>query len=93
MANRTRGRKTHRRTEGRRLLQELLKTYTQAAIAKGIDAKQQYVSAWARGLSRPEPPYRDALQRVYGLPVTAWYSADELAVSQGAPAVSMARSA
>lgn len=86
MANRTRGRKAHRgnrRTEGRRLLQELLKTETQAAVASAIHARQQYVSSWARGLARPEPPFRDALERVYGLAATSWYSTDELAISQG----------
>lgn len=53
-------------------------------MAHAIGAKQQYVSNWARGGSRPEPQYRDALERVYGLPKGAWYSPDELAIAKGA---------
>ena len=93
MAKTTRGRKAPRgtrNTEGRKLLQKLLLEHTQEFVAASIQAKQQYVSSWARGLSRPEPAFRDALDRVFGLPKTAWYSPTELEVSLGAP---MAKSA
>lgn len=84
MPRRQRGRQTHRNTEGRKLLRELLGRVTQAEVAQAIGAKQQYVSNWARGGARPEPQYREALQRVYGVPSNAWYSADELAIAKGA---------
>lgn len=85
MAKRARGRKTHRNTEGRRLLSQYLERTSQASLAAVLTIGQQTISAWKRGTCRPEPHHRDALERIAGIPAKAWYSPDELAVSCGAP--------
>lgn len=79
------GRKTHRNTEGRRLLGRYLETTSQSTLAAALGIGQQTVSAWKRGTCRPEPHHRDALSRIAHIPVTAWYSARELEVSTGTP--------
>lgn len=79
------GRRTHRNTEGRRLLSLFLGTTSQASLAASLGIGQQTVSAWKRGSCRPEPHHRDALERIARIPTDAWYSPDELAVSRGAP--------
>lgn len=88
-----RGRKTHRNTEGRRLLALYLATTSQAQLAAAMGIGQQTISAWKRGSCRPEPHHRDALARIAGIATDAWYSPDELAVSRGVPATEEKRSA
>lgn len=85
MAKRAPGRKTHRNTEGRRLLAAYLKQTSQATLAAAMTIGQQTISAWKRGTCRPEPHHRDALARIAKIPAESWYSPDELAVSRGAP--------
>lgn len=88
MSKGDRGRKTHRNTEGRKLLASYLKplgSVSQATLAATMGIGQQTISAWKRGSCRPEPHHRDALARIAGIPAEAWYSPDELAVSRGAP--------
>lgn len=83
MAQRGRGTKS---TEGRRVLRLLLKDMSQTAIATRIGAEQQYVSSWARGLSRPEPHFRDALMREFasaGFTADCWYTDREHAIAHG----------
>lgn len=86
-----RGRRTHRNTEGRRLLAQYLDKTSQSSLAAAMSIGQQTVSAWKRGACRPEPHHRDALARIAGIPSEAWYSPDELAVSRGAPVIDMAK--
>lgn len=77
---------TARNTAGRRVLRELLRQHSQVEVALRIGAKQQYVSAWARGQSRPEPQYRDALVREYadaGFTDDCWYTDREHAIAHG----------
>lgn len=77
------GRRTHRNTEGRRLLVAHLANTSQATLAAALGVGQQTISAWKRGTCRPEPHHRDALARIAGIPASTWYSPDELAVSLG----------
>lgn len=88
MAKRAPGRKTHRNTEGRRRLVSYLERGSQARLALALSVGQQTVSAWKRGLCRPEPHHRDALARIAGIPVECWYSPDELDISRGVTAKS-----
>ncbi len=78
-----RGRKTHRNTEGRRLLIAYLESNSQASLGLALSVGQQTISAWKRGACRPEPHHRDALARVANIRADAWYSSSELAVSKG----------
>lgn len=81
---RRRGRKPAiRRTEGRRQLLKILATKSQVEVARALGVEQPAISVWARGNSRPEPHFRDALERLYGIPRDAWYSAGELAIAHG----------
>lgn len=78
-----RGRAAQRNTPGRRMLNSLLKSKSQAALARELEIEQQSISQWKRGVSRPEPHYREALQRVALIPFEAWYSPAELAIARG----------
>lgn len=80
--------KPMKRTEGRSILLRILSSETQQALVarlhkRGVRVKQQAVSAWVRGEARPEPHFRDGLERVLGIPREAWYTAGELAIARG----------
>jgi predicted transcriptional regulator len=53
------------------------KLRTQTAVAKLLGVTQPAVSSWLRGVSRPEPMYRDALQGLAGIPQDSWELASE----------------
>ena len=69
-------------TEGRRLLLKLLTIRTQAWLAEqlGPPVLQWMVSRWASGDRSPPPIYRLALEILFGIPVDAWWTDEELAV-------------
>jgi len=85
MAKRRNGRRAVRNTEGRRRLTQYLLKTSQSAIARALHLEQPTISAWARGAARPEPQYRQALDRITEgfIPFEAWYSADELLIVRG----------
>lgn len=76
-------RKPMKRTEGRRLLLVVLAKNTEHSVATSVKASQQAVSSWKKGSSRPETHFRDALERVYGIPRDSWLTAGELAIARG----------
>lgn len=72
-------------TEGRNLLLEWLAVPTdpprsQSSLARELRINQSAVSQWARGLSRPEAHYREALETLCGIPARSWQTIAEQAV-------------
>lgn len=73
------------------------KSRTQGFVARTLSVSQPAVRAWVRGESRPVWAYREALQRLAGIPPEAWETKKErelqeralagvsAATSQGAP--------
>ena len=51
----------------------------QTAIGRMLGVSQPAVRAWCTGESRPEPPYREALERLAGIPLQAWELPEERA--------------
>lgn len=86
-----RGRRNHRNTEGRRLLSAYLNSHPQTQLADALGLGQQAISAWKTGRARPGTHHREALKRLAGIPVEAWYSPDELAIARGRVAATPAR--
>lgn len=66
-------------TKARARLLKVLADSTQAEVAGLVGCAQQNVSQWAKGRSRPSQSAREALERLYGIPVTAWLVAGERA--------------
>ncbi len=67
-------------TEGRQQLAAWMdadKNRTQAFVAEQVGTSQPAVSAWLRGIYRPEPPYRSALKLLAGIPEEAWLTSAE----------------
>jgi transcriptional regulator with XRE-family HTH domain len=54
-----------------------LRDLSQSAIGRALGCSQNSVSLWCRGLSRPEPPYREALELWLGIPMRTWDTAEE----------------
>jgi len=67
-------------TEGRKLLAAYLtqKGRTQTWLAGILGVQQSTVSHWLRGAWRPPPELRKALERVAGIAVDAWLTAEEV---------------
>lgn len=81
------------KTEGQRRLIEWLDTEvdvesepkrTQQLIATKLGINQSAVSAWRRGVSRPEPHFRDALKELCDIPPSCWENADERRLRENA---------
>lgn len=67
-------------TRGRVALGEYLASegaMTQTEIASILDIKQPSISNWLRGLARPEPHLRVALEKLIGIPATDWQTKKE----------------
>lgn len=69
----------HHHTEGAEALTRWLDLpgHSQAALATELEVSQPAVSAWARGVSRPEPHLRAALQLLTQIPPAAWDKVEE----------------
>ena len=79
-------------TEGRKLLAALLgPNLTAYRVALSIGVRPDSVYRWLNGTSRPEAPYRDALQRIFKLPASAWYTDAERVVAYGRNTGGLAR--
>lgn len=80
------------RSEGAKLLREALEKrgLSQADLAEKLRVKRSTVHRWLNG-SRPEPPLREALKLVIGIPEDAWLSAADRRAIQHAQ--DLARSA
>ncbi len=50
---------------------------TQAQVAAALGVTQQAVSNWVIGRSRPAPHFREALERMTGIPVHSWLTKEE----------------
>lgn len=78
-------------TMGRKLLVERIQSdpdWTQAKLAVSLDCKQPSVSAWIRGETRPDTHFRQAIERLMGIPMGTWLTDAEVAIATGAPAPS-----
>lgn len=67
-------------TRGRVALGEYLAgdgAMTQTEIASILQVKQPSISNWLRGLARPEPHLRTALERLIGIPASDWQTKKE----------------
>jgi transcriptional regulator with XRE-family HTH domain len=65
-------------TEGHRLLRVFLEKHTQTELAKLVGIRQQRISGWVRGISRPEnAELRALLEAVCDIPADAWRTAKE----------------
>lgn len=53
---------------------------SQNDLAGDLGVKQPSVSVWLRGLARPEPHLRAALELLAGIPVADWDTEDERAL-------------
>jgi transcriptional regulator with XRE-family HTH domain len=61
------------RTEARRLLREHLARTSQAELARLVGVGQSDIARWASGQTRPSSPEAFvALERVVGIPTSAW---------------------
>lgn len=72
-------------TEGRRLLCLWLDDpgRSQAKFAAALGVGQPSVSLWVRGISRPEPHLREAIEIVAGIQRDAWTTSDERDAIEG----------
>jgi transcriptional regulator with XRE-family HTH domain len=73
-------------TRGRALLLEYLDregAITQAALAARLGVTEPSLSAWKHGATRPEPHFRKALERVAGIPESAWMTNRERLIASG----------
>ncbi len=52
-------------------------TRTQGFIARKLNISQPAVRAWVKGLSRPEPHFREPLEVLCGIPRAAWELPEE----------------
>lgn len=52
---------------------------TRAGVAETCGVSGPAVSAWARGVSRPEPQYRKILESLCGIAAEDWLTDDERA--------------
>jgi plasmid maintenance system antidote protein VapI len=50
---------------------------TQEQIAKQLGVKQQAVSSWIKGRTKPGPVHRAALRRLYGIAEAEWLDREE----------------
>lgn len=55
-----------------RLKTALTPRMTQRRLAKLLGVSGQAVNSWLRGRSRPAPEQMAAIQRLLGIPMTAW---------------------
>lgn len=70
------------RTKAQRRLAALLGqsgSVSRAAVGRRLGVTGQAVSAWARGLSRPQYWHRMALERLFGIPAVDWETNSERA--------------
>jgi transcriptional regulator with XRE-family HTH domain len=67
-------------TRGQSALTRYLAENTQTSVAKTLAVEQSTVSLWKRGLTRPEPHHRRALELLTGIPEADWETDDERAV-------------
>lgn len=66
-------------TTGRRRLMAEMKErgLSQSALANQLNITQNSVSLWVRGLSRPEPHHRIALETLLSIPASDWFTDEE----------------
>lgn len=67
-------------TDGRAQLVEWMAAAegrTQGFVARKLGISQPAVRNWIQGTSRPENPYRDALEALCGIPPKAWELPEE----------------
>jgi len=83
MSRRRKRNKPAKHTEGRELLLAHLAKGSQGALARALGIAQQSISQWAKGIARPAPQHREALERIARIPASAWYTADERAIANG----------
>ncbi len=57
---------------------------TQAELARRLGIKSASVSAWKDAVARPEAHFRDALERLLGIPAGDWMTDDERRIAGGA---------
>jgi hypothetical protein len=69
-------------THGKVALAEWLQSpaHTQGRLAELLEVEQPLVSQWLKGVARPSPPLREALDIVCGIPADSWLSAKERAL-------------
>lgn len=66
------------KTEGREALLELLdQGWNQSRLARRIGVSQPAVCAWLAMRARPNVRTQLALQRAFGIPLSAWLTAEE----------------
>lgn len=58
----------------------------QSALADELKIKQPSVSAWLRGVARPDAHLRTMLEHLTGIPATDWFTDEERAQIRGARA-------
>lgn len=64
-------------TEGQRLLRAFLREHAQADLARVLGIRQQSVSEWKRGKTRPTVVFRTLLAHVIGIPADTWLTRAE----------------
>jgi len=66
-------------TIGRRLLRERMEErgVKQTHLAAKLGIGQPSVSLWLRGVSRPEPHHREALEYLLDVPAESWLTEEE----------------
>lgn len=50
---------------------------SQSELARALEVRQSAVSLWVRGHARPEPPLREAIEHVTGIPSRDWWTESE----------------
>lgn len=71
------------KTDGRKQLASWIRgdvTRSQAVVARALGVSGPAVSAWIRGVSRPEQHHRLMLERLTGIAPEAWLTAREVKV-------------
>jgi len=58
-------------------------TRSQTSVARELGVEQATVSFWLSGKFRPDPQYRIAMQRLFGIKAEDWLTRDEHQVAFG----------
>ena len=66
-------------TTARKALRAYLdaESVSQSALAARLGVAQPSVSAWLAGITRPQAHYREAIERIAGVPARDWQTDDE----------------
>lgn len=68
----------HTKSVGATLLRKRVSPeITQGELAKALGVSQQAVSGWISGHSKPSRDRAVQIERLFGIPVSAWSDADE----------------